>query len=85
MARRLLSGIRNGKKIIFSGEPANKAAKLQDKAAAGETIWSLDVEIRKPAYPTAQNGWSFQPQAFDSPWIYRTTCVYKWDSLERVR
>jgi adenylate cyclase len=78
-------GIRSGKKIIFLGEPANRAAKLQDKATAGETIWSLDVEIRKPAYLTTLNGWSFQPEAFDSSWIYRTTCVYKGDDLERVR
>jgi class 3 adenylate cyclase len=78
-------GIRNGKKIIFLGEPANRAAKLQDKATAGETIWSLDVEIRKPAYLTPANGWIFQPEVFDSSWIYRTTCVYKWDNLERVR
>ncbi len=78
-------GIRNNKKIVFFGDAANNAAKLQDMAGASETIWSIDVEIRKPAYLTAQNGWDFRFEQFNSSWIYRTTCVYKWDSLEKVR
>jgi len=79
-------GIRNGKKIVFLGEPANRAAKLQEKAGACETIWSFDVEYRKPSYLAAVNGWNIQPELLgDNTLIYRTKCVYKDDLLLRIR
>ena len=43
-------GIRGGKRIVFLGNPANRAAKLQDAAGAGETIVSAAADARRPSY-----------------------------------
>jgi class 3 adenylate cyclase len=79
-------GIRGGKKIIFLGEPANKAAKLQEKAGACETVLSYDAAVRMPAYLNISNGWNFRQEKIeDGSSILRTTCVFKYDQLARVR
>ncbi len=41
-------GIRNNRRIVFLGDPANDAAKLQDLAGAGETILSQEASRRHP-------------------------------------
>jgi class 3 adenylate cyclase len=53
-------GIRNNKKIVFFGDAANKAAKLQETAGGGETILSYDADVRKSAYLESTNGWNLQ-------------------------
>jgi adenylate cyclase len=43
-------GIRNNKTIVFFGDAANNAAKLQEIAGAGETVLSAIADLMKPAY-----------------------------------
>ncbi len=43
-------GVRNNKRIVFFGDAANNAAKLQDIAGPGETILSVAANVRRPAY-----------------------------------
>jgi class 3 adenylate cyclase len=79
-------GIRSNKRIVFFGDAANKAAKLQEKAGAGETILSYDADIRKPAYLESTNGWTLQRETIeDGSTILRTTCIFKEDKLVKVR
>ena len=79
-------GIRNNKKIVFFGDAANKAAKLQDRAGAGETILSYDADIRKPAYLDPANGWELRRERIeDGSTILRTTCIFREDKLAKAR
>jgi class 3 adenylate cyclase len=50
-------GIRNHKKLVFFGDPANFAAKLQDMAGPGETILSAIAHYNRPAYLNDPRGW----------------------------
>lgn len=43
-------GIRSNKRIVFFGNPANHAAKLQEIAGAGETIVSAPADAKRPRY-----------------------------------
>jgi class 3 adenylate cyclase len=43
-------GIRNGKRIVFFGDAANNAAKLQEMAGQGETVISSAADARRPKY-----------------------------------
>jgi class 3 adenylate cyclase len=43
-------GIRNNKKIVFFGDAANNAAKLQDIAGEGETVLSAMAQFMRPTY-----------------------------------
>jgi class 3 adenylate cyclase len=43
-------GIRNNKRIVFFGDAANNAAKLQDGAGPSETIVSQEADARRPVY-----------------------------------
>jgi class 3 adenylate cyclase len=50
-------GIRNNKRIVFLGDAANLAAKLQDEARAGETVVSSIVGANWPSFLNG-NGWT---------------------------
>jgi class 3 adenylate cyclase len=52
-------GIRNGKRIVFFGDAANTAAKLQEIAGPGETVLSAAAAARKPGY---LNGETWRPK-----------------------
>jgi class 3 adenylate cyclase len=79
-------GIRNNKKIVFFGDAANKAAKLQEMAGAGETIMSYDTEIRKPTYLDSTNGWNLRRESMeDGSTILRTSNIFREDELVKVR
>ena len=43
-------GIRDQKRIVFFGDAANNAAKLQEDAGEGETILSSEADSRRPSY-----------------------------------
>jgi len=43
-------GIRNNKRLVFFGDAANHAAKLQEMAGTGETILSGRAAVRQPSY-----------------------------------
>lgn len=43
-------GIRGNKRIVFFGDPANNAAKLQDIAGPGETVLSSVANLIRPGY-----------------------------------
>lgn len=43
-------GIKNNKRIVFFGDPANNAAKLQEEAGPGETVLSPMANALRPAY-----------------------------------
>jgi class 3 adenylate cyclase len=43
-------GIRDNKRLVFFGDAANNAAKLQDIAGAGETVLSAAANSRRPTY-----------------------------------
>jgi class 3 adenylate cyclase len=43
-------GTRNNKRIVFFGDSANNAAKLQDIAGAGETVLSAVANYMRPTY-----------------------------------
>jgi adenylate cyclase len=58
-------GIRNNKKIVFFGDAANKAAKLQEKAGASETVLSYNAAVRKPAYLDSTNGWDIRREEIE--------------------
>jgi hypothetical protein len=48
-------GIRNNKRIVFFGDAANNAAKLQDIAGAGETVLSAMANYKRPTYLNYQS------------------------------
>jgi adenylate cyclase len=48
-------GIRNNKRIVFFGDAANNAAKLQEMAGAGETILSAMTIYKRPTYLNHQS------------------------------
>jgi class 3 adenylate cyclase len=50
-------GIRGNKRIVFLGEPANFAAKLQEMAGSGETVLSALAHYMHPPYLNEQRGW----------------------------
>jgi class 3 adenylate cyclase len=51
-------GIRNNKRMVFFGDPANNAAKLQDLAGEGETVISAEAYKMHPWY---LNGETWHP------------------------
>jgi len=51
-------GIRDNKRLVFFGDAANHAAKLQDIAGVGETILSGRAAVRQPAYLNVTNNWT---------------------------
>ncbi|MGE5206084.1 MAG: adenylate/guanylate cyclase domain-containing protein [Chlamydiota bacterium] len=58
-------GIRDGKRIVFFGDAANHAAKLQELAGEGETVISAAADRMRPAY--LDNGrWNFQREQLTS-------------------
>jgi class 3 adenylate cyclase len=60
-------GIRNNKRLIFLGDAANNAARLQDLASAGQTVLSFEAYLRKPPY---MNSWQMIQEA-DERVVYR--------------
>lgn len=50
-------GIRNDKRLVFFGDAANRAAKLQDHARSGETALSPIVYRHRPSYLTPESNW----------------------------
>jgi class 3 adenylate cyclase len=52
-------GLRNNKRLIFLGDAANNAAKLQDLAGAGESVISYAAFLQKPPY---MNTWSVKQE-----------------------
>ncbi|MGA7753607.1 MAG: adenylate/guanylate cyclase domain-containing protein [Candidatus Sulfotelmatobacter sp.] len=79
-------GIRGNKRIVFFGDAANKAAKLQEKAGPGETILSYDADVRKPTYLDTANGWTLHRETIeDGSTILRTTSIFEGDKLVKAR
>jgi class 3 adenylate cyclase len=77
-------GIRNNKRIVLFGDAANYAAKLQEIAAAGETVLSPDADARRPSY--LNNGtWNFRREAADSKIILRIADCVAADTPPKVR
>jgi adenylate cyclase len=72
-------GIRNNKRIVFFGDPANKAAKLQDAAGAGQTVLSTMAYVMRPKY---LNGETWHPtiELLDGNAILRITQIFAGDS-----
>jgi class 3 adenylate cyclase len=60
-------GIRNRNTLVFIGEPAVRAAKLEDEAQSGEILLTPLVYRYRPHYLTPENGWDItaypQPEA----------------------
>lgn len=54
-------GVRGNKRLVFFGDAANRAAKLQDEGIGGETVLSPLAFQYRPAYLN-DGTWSFQPQ-----------------------
>lgn len=71
-------GVRGNKRVVFFGDAANKAAKLQEEGAGGETLVSPVVFQYRPSF--LNNGtWRFDP-AYDLvhgtvKW-YKTNCYF---------
>src|SRR6185503_11779951 len=63
-------GFRNNKRLMFLGDAANNAARLQDLAQAGETVLSYPVFLRKPSY---MKHWQL-PQELDEVHGIRVRC-----------
>lgn len=63
-------GFRNNKRLIFVGDAANNAAKLQDLAGPGETVISYAAFLRKPEY---MKHWVVQ----DERWHIRVTAYFE--------
>lgn len=79
-------GIRGNKRIVFFGDAANNAAKLQDRAGASETILSYAADIRKPAYLETGEGWEMRRETIeDGSTILRTSCIFKEEGLVKAR
>jgi class 3 adenylate cyclase len=79
-------GIRGSKKIVFFGDAANNAAKLQEMAGRCETVFSYDVVLRKPWYLESSNGWNLLWEtAADGSSILRTNSFFRDDVLIKVR
>jgi class 3 adenylate cyclase len=78
-------GIRSNKRIVFFGDAANYAAKLQEIAGAGETVLSPDADARKPPY--LNNGtWDVRRERLsDGKIILRTTNIFADDKPLKVR
>jgi len=55
-------GIRNNNKLVFLGDAANWAAKIEDIAEPGETNMSVTVYEHKPAFMTTAKGWECLPK-----------------------
>jgi len=54
-------GIRNNKRIVFFGDAANNAAKLQDMAGPSETVLSATANYKRPTYLNHQS-WTPTPE-----------------------
>lgn len=54
-------GVRGNKRLVFFGDAANRAAKLQDEGVGGETVFSPLVFQYKPAYLN-DGSWRFECQ-----------------------
>jgi class 3 adenylate cyclase len=66
-------GLRNNKRFIFLGEPANNAAKLQEIAAANETVFSEVAFVPASGRFDPRNGWSVSRGVdMNGRTIYRT-------------
>jgi class 3 adenylate cyclase len=79
-------GIRGGKKIVFFGDAANNAVKLQEMAGSGETVFSYDVALRRPCYLESSNGFNLMWEtARDGSSILRTNSVFRADELIKLR
>jgi class 3 adenylate cyclase len=79
-------GIREGKRLVFFGDAANKAVKLQEMAGVCETVLSHEVANRKPRYLESSNGWNLVwDTTSDGSWALRTNCVFREDELVKIR
>jgi|SRR3990170_2463648 len=75
-------GIRNRNKLVFLGDPATFAAKLEPLARDGETILSQVVYENRPPSMTSENNWCFaaEPNISNPAW-YRSDRIFKDDRL----
>lgn len=74
-------GVRGNKRLIFFGDAANNAAKLQDLAAGGETVVSPVVFQYKPGYLNGPT-WHFEPTYSQYQWTithYTTNHIFSDD------
>jgi adenylate cyclase len=78
-------GFRNNKRIVFFGDAANNAAKLQEEAAEGETVISAAADSRRPSY--LDNGtWGLRRERLSKgETVLRTANLFEADVPLRLR
>jgi len=70
-------GIRNRNKLVFLGNAANWAAKIEDIAGAGETNISTTVHRNLPNFMTPANKWYFSPKpSVENPSWYTCNLMF---------
>jgi class 3 adenylate cyclase len=77
-------GIRNDKRIVFFGDAANKAAKLQEVAGPGETMLSFGAVSRRPAYLNGET-WKPQGELQNGEYVQRISQVFAADVAPKAR
>jgi class 3 adenylate cyclase len=77
-------GIRNDRRIVFLGDPANKAAKFQEAAKAGETVLSAAANARRPSY-LSDPTWAPRLDILEGEVVLRIAQYIDLDRLPKVR
>lgn len=68
-------GIRNRPKLVFLGNAANRAAKLEGIADPGQTVFSPIIYQNRPAYVVPENGWEIVEDQQNS--CYRCSNIFR--------
>jgi class 3 adenylate cyclase len=77
-------GFRNDKRIVFFGDAANHAAKLQEIAGPGETVLSFGAASRRPDYLNGQN-WNPRNEMQNGEFVQRISQVFSADQAPKAR
>jgi class 3 adenylate cyclase len=77
-------GFRNDKRIVFFGDAANKAAKLQELAGAGETVISFAAATRRPGYLNGET-WKARSEIQNGEFVQRISQIFLANEAPRAR
>jgi len=74
-------GYRNNSSLVYIGNAANVAAKLEDRAQGGETLITEMVYLNRPDFLNTSPGWSFsERKVLEGVKSYSTLCRYATDN-----